>query len=210
LWPDLKCHPVICLERCKKTTKKSQDRWCTGIRSGYIPNTGQMCYCLSHLVIQMIKQISCRVCKTMLVIVFTRYIVASQLSQLCILTHDVFYQVDIRLRLGLTSRLFLQVFRLKLVCGYGFCPFRKQPQPFIAFCLQFYLVARMCKNSSVQRGACNKGRSAACTPPSTFLVCGRETGSDISNSCHSTPTDLQSIGGWWIDSHQGQDIFFSP
>jgi hypothetical protein len=30
LWPNLRCYAVICLQRLRKTTKKSQDKWSQG------------------------------------------------------------------------------------------------------------------------------------------------------------------------------------
>jgi hypothetical protein len=122
-------HPVIDLEILKKTTQNSQDSGVlVGIRSGYIPNTSQM-YILfdpscSATVFekpagpQVVEKNSCRLGTMIFVIVFTRYkTIPSQLSELVIVTHYVFIQVDIiYLRPGLTGRLFLQVFRLKFVC----------------------------------------------------------------------------------------------
>ena len=67
---------------------------------------------------QVVKNNSCRFCTPIFIVVFTRYkTIPSQLSPLFIVPHDVFIHVDIYLRLGLTSRFFLQVFQLKLcVC----------------------------------------------------------------------------------------------
>jgi hypothetical protein len=35
-WLDLRCHPVICLERFDKTYKKFQDKWVTGQYSKWV------------------------------------------------------------------------------------------------------------------------------------------------------------------------------
>ena len=96
-------------------------------------------YCLSHLVrrqylknrlaLRLSKKKSCLFCKTIFIVVFTRYkTIPSQLIPLFIVPHNVFIHVDIiYLRLGLTSRFFFRVFRLKLCVCTDFVPSKSNP-----------------------------------------------------------------------------------